>query len=224
MFNLKKTKTIEVYAEHIDIESIKPSPAVKSIPDWFKGIEAVRNNDLTIKRCIPVLDAFTTGYLFKTSVDYYYDKEYERFVDNGVSKAITMHPQVQIEGMEIDDSLSPKPYKWINNFYMKTPKGYSTIFTHPLNRTDLPFYSLTGVVDTDSHPLVVQFPFLIKKDFNGMIPAGTPIIQAIPFKRDDWQMIFPEQESGYSYKDMWKWFDPPMAAYKRNHWFRKNYK
>ena len=50
-----------------------------------------------------------------------------------------------------------------------------------------PLLTLSGVVDTDDFPLSVQFPFFIKKGFSGLIPAGTPIIQAIPFKRDNWK-------------------------------------
>lgn len=216
----KKNKKFIVISENPEIDYIKPTPAIKEIPGWFKSIEAVRNNDLTIKRCIPILDGFGAGYIFKTSVDYFYDKDYERFLDNGVSKAITYHPEIQIDGMEIDDSYSTRPYKWINNFFIKTPKGYSTLFVHPLNRTDLPFLTLSAVVDTDKHPLTVQFPFLIKKEFSGLIPAGTPIVQAIPFKRDDWKIDFPE-EGPYRFKDAWKWFDPPMAMYKRKYWQRK---
>ena len=125
--------------------------------------------------------------------------------------------------MEVGDHLSRHVYKWTNHFYLKTPKGYSTLFVHPLNRTDLPFYSLNAVVDTDDFPLTVQFPFLIKKDFNGLIPAGTPIMQAIPFKRDDWKMSFPKENESYEYEHFWNWFEPPMAKYKRFFWKKKRY-
>jgi hypothetical protein len=63
----------------------------------------------------------------------------------------------------------------------------------------------------------------MKNGFSGTIPAGTPIIQAIPFKRDDWKMEFPNKEESYSYKDFYKWFDPPMAKYKRFFWKKKRY-
>jgi hypothetical protein len=69
----------------------------------------------------------------------------------------------------------------------------------------------------------VQFPFFIKKDFNGLIPAGTPILQAIPFKRDDWKADYGKEEESYQYEGFWKWFNPPLAKYKREFWQKKNY-
>jgi hypothetical protein len=73
---------------------------------------------------------------------------------------------------------------------VKLPDGYSAIFTHPLNRFDLPFITLSGVVDG---PFVVHngnIPFHIKDGFEGVIPKGTPIMQIIPFKRENWESKF----------------------------------
>jgi hypothetical protein len=54
---------------------------------------------------------------------------------------------------------------------------------------DLPFTILPGVVDTDRYTAPVNFPFLINDpNFEGLIPAGTPIAQVIPFKREPWEM------------------------------------
>jgi hypothetical protein len=60
--------------------------------------------------------------------------------------------------------------------------------THPLNRHDLPFITLTGIIDGG---VVMQsrgnFPFYIKEGFEGIIPKGTPIIQLIPFRQENWK-------------------------------------
>jgi hypothetical protein len=101
---------------------------------------------------------------------------------------------------------------------MRTPKGYSTLFTAPFHHYDLPFQCLPAVVDTDNHPIPVNFPFLLRKGFEGIIPSDTPIIQAIPFKRDDWESNFlkePLEKSlgeygkgnrkfGHRYKTFWR--------------------
>ena len=60
------SKTIKAFSENIEIDWEKPSPAVKSVPEWFKSISPVdeEKHDLTIKKCVPVLDSFTAGYLF----------------------------------------------------------------------------------------------------------------------------------------------------------------
>jgi hypothetical protein len=96
-----------------------------------------------------------------------------------------MHPWEQIRDIELGGIYNEYAYKFTSPYVIKTPPGYSCIFTHPFNQVS-PFLTLTGVVDTDMHPLAVQFPFLMLKDWEGTIKAGTPIVQIIPFKRDDW--------------------------------------
>jgi hypothetical protein len=82
--------------------------------------------------------------------------------------------------------------KWTNPWLIKTPKGYSCIFTSPFNR-DAPFNIFDGVVDTDTYDMPVNFPFGLKDpDFEGLIPAGTPIAQVIPFKRTAWKSEYTE--------------------------------
>lgn len=222
----KKNKEIIFLSEDITIDYLTPIPSAREMPEWYKATPPVdkEEHDLTIKKCVPVLDAFNLGYVFRTSVDIHYDEKLDRFTDNGVSSSVTMHPDFQIKDLDIDPALNRHPYKWVNKFFLKTPKGYSTLFVHPLNRTDLPFQSISAIVDTDDFPLSVQFPFFMKKGFSGVIPAGTPIIQAIPVKRDDWRMNIPEQSESYYAKELWSWFNPPMAMYKRKYWKRKMYK
>lgn len=171
------------------------------VPDWYKNIPSrakLRSKDkvedLTIKRCIPVLDAFTSGYTLVTTEDYIFEYDKKNDVTNIkggkniMNKSITMHPIAQIGDMPVSPEFIKYAYKWSNPYLIKTPKGYSTLFTHPLNQPDLPFYTLTGVVDTDTYIMPVLFPFLMKNNFSGTLPAGTPIVQIIPFKRDDWHI------------------------------------
>ena len=90
-----------------------------------------------------------------------------------------------------------------------------------MNRYDLPFYTLSGVVDSDSWGLPVFFSFFVKRNFIGTIPKGTPVMQFFPFKRDSWEIeiddsneIIEEEEfkaenirtvvTGYYKKDIWK--------------------
>jgi hypothetical protein len=50
------------------------------------------------------------------------------------------------------------------------------------------FTVLEGFVDTDAYSAPVNFPFVLNDiDFEGLIPAGTPMVQVIPIKRDSWQ-------------------------------------
>lgn len=68
----------------------------------------------------------------------------------------------------------------------KTPKGWSILFKTPANR-EHDLYLFEAVVDTDMYHHAINFPFQWVGKEKGIfdIPAGTPFIQAIPFKRTE---------------------------------------
>lgn len=215
-------KKIKFQSVDVKVDFIHPQPASKFVPEWFRKLPGVINGVETIKKCVPFLDTLTSGYIIVLASDVYYDgKEFQQ-----VSKVpqVSLHTREQINNFDIPKEFSDQPFKWINFFVAKTPKGYSTMFAHPLNRLDLPFYSMTGIVETDTFPVPVNFPFFMKKDFVGVIPAGTPIIQVIPFKRDNWQSSVEDKKP---YKEPWFisiMHNPPFGFYKKNFWQRKSYK
>jgi len=218
-----KKKTLKAQTSNRHIDFTPPKPAKTFIPDWFKSISPVIEGQMSIKRCVPVLDAFTAGYIIVTDVDFMFDEQSGRFLENATyMEPISQHFDFQTEEMVIDKNLNPHPFKWNNQWHLKSPKGYSLLITHPLNRTDLPFHSLTGIVDADTHPVIINFPFFMKKGFSGLIPAGTPIVQVIPIKREPWKMSIDDQNT-YFYKDFWRWDQQPSAMYKRKFWKRKEY-
>ena len=65
----------------------------------------------------------------------------------------------------------------------------SALVTHPINRVDLPFTTMSGIVDFDKsiHAPIGNIPFFIKNGFTGVIPKGTPMFQILPFERNEWQ-------------------------------------
>jgi hypothetical protein len=77
-------------------------------------------------------------------------------------------------------------FAWYPDWAIELPEGYSALYTTPFNRFDLPFLMTTGIVDNDKINLPGTMPFFIIKGFEGVIPAGTPYAQIIPFKREDW--------------------------------------
>lgn len=225
---MKKNKIIEFRSAHPDIDIPEIEPAVKNIPEWYKKTLPVVEKTLTAKKCVPLMDMFSTGYIIKSPCNIYVSngKNGEKIIvdDFSVTDFITTHSPEQTSEFEIDKSLSPRPLKFINSFHIKTPKGYSCLFFHPINQTDLPFYSLGAVVDTDKHGQIINFPFFIKQDFEGLIPKGTPIIQFMPFKRQNWISKVKDKDIPYYYKDFYKTFNPPFHFYKQNAWTRKTYR
>jgi hypothetical protein len=199
-------------------DEFAPTPAGYSIPEWYKKLESYIGNKkkptghgdstATIKRCMPVFDAITNGYIIYTYADIYvkqneiYDKETNLptgktgpWFEWPISKPIEFHAVEQAPTIPGRSSYEGALPKFINPWSVKTPKGYSCLFTQPMHR-DLPFTILPGVVDTDVYTQPVNFPFVLNDwTFEGLIPGGTPVAQVIPFKRESWKMEFGKDEN-----------------------------
>lgn len=206
-----------------ELDIMKPMPTSRFIPQWYRKMDTSTKYVETVKKCVPVLDALTAGYVIPLHSDVVWNSKDGVFVSQSKIAVNSDHMKEQTSDVYIAPEFDPQPHKWINTWHIKTPPGYSTLFIHPLNRMDLPFHSFTGIVDTDKHPIVINFPFVIRKDFDGLIPAGTPIIQAIPFKRDDWEMTVKDTGESHKYPKSYEIDQPPFAWYKRNWWSRKLY-
>lgn len=184
-----------------------PEPASHFIPQWYKDSESFINkkkvpnveisnsgNTSTIKKCMPVFDAITAGYIITTPVDIYVEiKNEEPYFQWPLGNPIAFHPveQAPLHPERKKDFSYPK---FINPWAIKTPKGYSCYFIQPVHR-ESPFKILEGFVDTDTYTAAVNFPFVMKDpSFEGLIPKGTPIAQVIPIKRDKWKMEIGSKE------------------------------
>jgi hypothetical protein len=168
-----------------------PKPAKNFIPDWWKTQDYFLNTEdnfdnLSFKACMPFLDTFVSGYMMYTSQDLLVKIENEKpFIYWKVN------PDAAVERNSLDNIPVPTGHNkthfaWKMHFGFELPKGYSLLITHPLNRFDLPFTTVSGIVD-ESVPWGGKFSFWLKDGFQGIIPKGTPIAQIIPFKRDSWK-------------------------------------
>ena len=191
----------------ISLEGREPIPASKMLPSWFKETPSYVNNEkkpdgtghttATIKKCMPVFDAMTSGYIISTHVDLYLSK-----LENGdlnieapSMEPLSFHPIKQAPLLPGITSTTTHLPKWMNPWGIQTPKGYSSLFIAPMHHPNDIFDILPGVVDTDSYNAPVNFIFKFKDpNFTGIIPAGTPIVQVIPFKRESWEMKFGEEK------------------------------
>jgi hypothetical protein len=126
-------------------------------------------------------------------------------------------------GLPVPLGCSPLHYVWITKHLFRIPKGYSALFTHPLNRFDLPFVTLSGIVDGEIALHSGNFPVYFSSTFEGIIPAGTPIAQVILFKTEDWEseedsslILDAELTNKLSLNKAYGW-------YKQNVWKKKTY-
>ena len=149
---------------------------------------------------MPIFDAITVGYIISTYTDLFVS---QRPDENGKMQPyyewpnfgpISLHPKHQLPEHPNDTGHEFAYPKWANAWAITTPPGYSTLFISPLHR-ETPIMVLPGVVDTDTYNAPVNFPFVLRDPkMDGLIPAGTPIMQAIPFKRDEFQMEIGDSE------------------------------
>lgn len=218
---IKKNNKIVFHSDRVDLDILKPHPASRSMPEWYRKMNGTTEGIMTVKKCVPFLDSLALGYHIPLTAEVVWDGISQNFNYNSPLEVVSRHHDTQIEGVSLPPEFNKTPHKWINNWFVKTPRGYSTLFIHPLNRMDLPFYSFSGVVDTDSHPMITHFPFVLREDFSGSIPAGTPIVQAIPFKRSDWDSETIDELKSFYYEYTYKVMEPPFGWYKRNKWHRK---
>ena len=197
-----KTLTFRCPAE---LEGVLPPPvpAAMGLPDWLKTMPSQALNPLTgrdedtVKRCPPFVDAMTHGFLIPLMCDLRFDKG-EITWDNDIPPGgqvsfarspITFHASNQVTGTPLfaNDRFV---IKFHNLWTIQAPEGYAVLFTHPVNRFDLRFTTITGLVDCDRyHDNWVHFPaHLHDPDFTGVLAKGTPIAQCVPVKREDWQL------------------------------------
>lgn len=195
---------IENYSRVFD----PPVPAREVLPEWYKkqqplvseGLNEFGRYDETIKRCMPALDAMIAGYVFTipSDIEFSFNEDGSRRTVWSVEgfKMIESHSRQQFSEMYLPPEYEPDALKMINPWIVRTPPGYSCLFTMPMWRDDLPFMICSGIVDTDSYIRPVNFPFFLRKDFSGVIQNGTPFIQIIPFKRDEWEGEVDHEISG----------------------------
>ena len=212
----------------------QPKPASRLMPDWCKNTQSYVNGakkpsgdggtTATIKKCVPVFDAITAGYIIESPADVFVSiKDGGQWFEWSDFGLISFHPIEQAP-----DHPARKQFaypKWNNPWAISTPKGYSTLFVQPFHRESV-FTILPGIVDTDQYTAPVNFPFVINDPaFEGLIPKGTPIAQAIPFKRDSWTINIGDiknlkAQANVTKKLHSKFFD----KYKSMFWARKEYK
>lgn len=169
-------------------EDFYPTPSKLHIPEWLKRLAPYsdeKQNDQTAKRCMPMLDAVMSGYTIVTTEDIKVEQTettpYYRWSSGLGIEFHTVNQASTHAGVH-----APIP-KWLNPWSIQTPRGYSCLFVAPLNNDGMAFTPFAGVVDTDTYIPVVNFPFLLSDpNFEGLVPAGTPIVQVIPFQREAW--------------------------------------
>jgi hypothetical protein len=223
-----------------------PKPARDYLPEWYKelptsrkGVDPENGTKIPgqLKDCMPFLDALTSGYIQESWADVHFSfgkDQNENIICHWKTPLPTGYEEVKL----IDKTrlvVAPPP----NGFHPiefalkvpwlpKTPNGWSALITPVMNRFDLPWQTMFGIIDSDKfYHFHGHIPFYVKntglKEL--LVPAGTPMYQITPIKRQDWKSFFEEkydklagQKRGWEY--IVKSFSP---VYIKNMWTKKKY-
>jgi hypothetical protein len=210
--NLIEFKTTKNY---LNFKEDLPEPIKFNLPQWYK---VLKHNDQykTVKGCIPFLETLTTGYLLKIPRDYKINfNKFKGDTDNPMNgihedkiypkpnlniNFESNHHIKQLQGSPLlRKNLDKHVSKFVNPWIIKTPPGYSCLFISPLNNSDDRFSIIPGIVNTDKYDSEINFPFIVNGDkypyIEDVIKKGTPYVQIIPFKRENWKMKLSEKHN-----------------------------
>ena len=182
----------------LELEGVVPEPrlARAALPNWF--LEAAdsaaddRTGDevATFKQCPPFADAMGCGFHLPLACDV-------RVVDGRVSWSWKGFPPVSSQRvprspMSFQPAAaatgSPFPagsmvlVRFMSFWTISLPADYSLLVTHPFNRDDLPYRTLTGLVTGDTcGDTYLHIPAMwTDRDYSGLLAQGTPVAQCIP--------------------------------------------
>jgi hypothetical protein len=214
----------------------RPKPSRSFIPKWHKEMKNYYEDDIKIfdsesnatpKKCVPMFDAITSGYTIPLWADVLMEEDQNK----NLSISWRVFEDVfQTHGRA--SRMVPSPpgfykdaFKYVAHLTVETPPGYSILVLPPIGHQDSPFLPISAIVDSDKPTIDLAFPLWIREGTTGIIEKGTPMVQIIPFKRDNWQSEFDymTKEKYLTRRD--RFFSSTIKNnYFKNTWSRKEYK
>ena len=191
----KRTPIMEFYCHPANHGVFpEPKPAAKAIPEWFKKVplrmedrDAHGAKTMTVKQCMPVLDAMSLGYVIPLCGDLSIktNEDLTRIeVTSSPAYSLAEFHDIRQLGEKTAPGFPAQPIKFINPWVIKTAPGWSTWILPLTNHFNTHFTCLSGLVDTDKYPKEINFPAVWHTpNFDDTLPAGTPLVVAVPIKR-----------------------------------------
>jgi hypothetical protein len=183
----------------------RPTPARSALPAWLRAMPRTAFSEThgekvrTLKQCPPFVDAMAHGFVIPLPCDVLvkdgvlsWDWDYPALsVDSHPRSPLSFHVPAQATGTPFFDP-DVAIVKFNSFWTIELEAGYSLFATHPVNRADLPFRTLTGLIDCDRFTDVgVLFPAQwVDPHFEGLLARGTPVAQCFPVERTPLDLSF----------------------------------
>jgi len=241
---MRKKKNIFKHAVIADFPYQTISPAKSFVPDWYKdtdrfanGIKEIKRQPapLTFKMCPVFGESFFTGYTIPLTVDLAVEqnngttniswgaKPFANIQYPEIGQPISIRSEEGNEKLPVPMGCSSTHFIWHTRHIYKIPKGYSALYTHPLNRYDLPFYTLSAIIDGEMTVPAGSIPVFFSSTFEGIIPAGTPIAQIILFKTENWESEYDASLLKEADVNNIRSLSKAYGYYKKTFWKKKTY-
>ena len=188
----------------------RPLPAREALPEWLRTMPARAFSELhgeevrTLKQCPPFVDAMALGFVVPLACDvevrdgvFSWDWDLPPLSVSAHPRApLSFHVPAQATGSPFEDG-AHSIVKFNSFWTIELEPGWSLFATHPVNRADLPFRLLSGLVDCDRfNDVGILFPAVwTNPAFSGILRAGTPVAQCIPVVRETLEMDFEAMDS-----------------------------
>ena len=183
----------------------KPVLARHALPDWLRAMPRTAFSQThcqdvrTVKQCPPFVDAAAHGFMMTLPCDVAVSGGALSWDWDRPPLSVEAHPQSPIS-FHVPEQVTGAPFHdpdavivKFNSFWtIELEPGLSLFATHPANHTDLPFRTLSGLVDSDRfHDVGILFPALwIDRSFEGVLKRGTPVAQCFPVAREPLDLSF----------------------------------
>ena len=177
----------------------QPVPAKAALPNWLRQMaprvpSPVHQRSIrTVKQCPPFVDAMTHGFMVLLPCDVAVHDSRFSWDWPLPALAVAGHPRAPLS-FHVPEQITGSPLAHgglaalkFNSFWtIELDAGWSLMAVHPINRADLPFRLLTGLVDADRfNDVGINFPAIwTEPGFRGVLPRGTPIAQCYPVPRE----------------------------------------
>ncbi|CAN5368596.1 hypothetical protein BH11PSE9_BH11PSE9_36160 [soil metagenome] len=182
----------------------RPIAAKAALPEWLRQMaprapSAVHQRSIrTVKQCPPFVDAMAHGFMVLLPCDVRVEKGRFAWDWPVAAASVAGHPRAPLS-FHVPEQLAGSPLAHgtrsaikFNSFWtIELEAGWSLMAVHPINRDDLPFRLVTGLVDADSfHAVGINFPAVwTDAGFEGVLPRGTPIAQCYPVPRQPLELV-----------------------------------
>ncbi len=176
-----------------------PVPARAALPEWLRAMPGHAPSDLhdgaairTVKQCPPFVDAMMQGFVMTLPCDVTVEGGALSWDWDIPTPLTATHPRAPLSfhaAAQVTGTPLARPDQLIvkfNAFWtIGLEAGWSLFVTHPVNRDDLPFRLLGGLVDSDAFDQVgILFPAVWRDPaWEGVLPRGMPVAQCIPVRR-----------------------------------------